>query len=214
MLDAPPAPTGDFGIKTHFTGVDGPRNRIELFGVRGSYGGLAPIESGRWNAAFSVPAARLKSVRGDLDALFAELTSENRTLARRLEGAERVGPWLAAPLPRYAVRTRWPTNVIPVGNAAAALEPIGGEGMGLAMRSAELAATELVVRQDGDHRLANSRSLSSSYRRLWNMRRVGCRAAGLANSSRAAGALLAGGAPPEPLVRAALELIGKHRTAQ
>ena len=62
------------------------------------------------------------------------------TPARR---RRRVGPWLVSPLPRFSVARRWPERVIPVGNAAAALEPIGGEGMGLALRSAELAAAAL-----------------------------------------------------------------------
>ena len=38
--------------------------------------------------------------------------------------------------------------MIPIGNAAAALEPIGGEGMGLALRSAELAAEVLSAESD------------------------------------------------------------------
>ena len=117
--------------------------------MRGSYGGLAAIEGDRWNAAFSVPAARLKQHRGDVDALFAEIARENPMLAARLAPRERVGEWLASPLPRFSVRRTWPPAVIPVGNAAAALEPIGGEGMGLAMRSAELAAQMLRARDEG-----------------------------------------------------------------
>jgi flavin-dependent dehydrogenase len=86
-----------------------------------------------------------------------------------------VGEWLAAPLPRYRVRTDWPTNVIPVGNAAAAIEPIGGEGMGLAMRSAELAAEAIT----GGGRAG----LANRYRTLWRVRAPACRAAAVALSS-------------------------------
>ena len=132
--------SGDFGIKTHFVDVNGPRDAIELFAVDGSYGGLAPIEGNRWNAAFSVPASRLRDQRGNVAALFDEMTHENRALAIRLRSARQMGSWLAAPLPRFGVSDNWPENIIPIGNAAAAIEPIGGEGMGLALRSAELAA--------------------------------------------------------------------------
>ena len=62
-----------------------------------------------------MPAGRLKQHRGDVESLFAEITSENRTLARRLFHARRVGHWLAAPLPRFAVRRRWDERVIPIG---------------------------------------------------------------------------------------------------
>lgn len=206
-----PAPTGDFGIKTHFANVDGPRDTIELFGVRGSYGGLAAIEGGRWNAAFSVPGTRLKSHRGDIDALFAELISENPVLARSLAGAERVGDWLASPLPRFAVRKRWSAHLIPVGNAAAALEPIGGEGMGLAMRSAELAAAELVASatRDGGAPADRQRRLTAAYRGLWQTRRFGCRAAAVAASAPGVANFITLRRPPAPLVRGALRLIGK-----
>ena len=200
----PPAPTGDFGIKTHFENVDGPRDTSELFGVAGSYGGLAAIEGNRWNAAFSVPATRVKACKGNIDVLFSELTSENKALENRLHGATRCSDWLASPLPRFAVRTHWPANVTPVGNAAAALEPIGGEGMGLAMRSAELAVESLL---SGTR--AEPKSLEGRYRSLWRARRLGCRAAALVISQPTLGNALLQNRLPPVMTRAAMKLIGK-----
>jgi 2-polyprenyl-6-methoxyphenol hydroxylase-like FAD-dependent oxidoreductase len=173
-----PAATGDFGIKAHFERVAGPRDAIELFSTLGTYGGVAAIEAGRWNAAFSVPGTMLREHRGDIAALFERLVASNPALGRRLAGARRVGPWLAAPLPRFAVTRNWPQRVIPVGNAAAALEPIGGEGMGLAMRSAEQAVDALKGPAEFRHR-----RLRASYNALWMTRRAGCRAAAKAVSS-------------------------------
>jgi flavin-dependent dehydrogenase len=199
----PPEPTGDFGIKTHFTHVDGPTDAIELFSTTGRYGGLAPIEGGKWNAAFSVSAGQLKQFRGDVDALFTSLVSGNVNLSRRLQSATRMGDWLASPLPRFGVRTNWPANVIAVGNAAAAIEPIGGEGMGLAMRSAELAAEAILDRWSSDR-------LATNHRRLWRVRRPACRAAAVALSSRptARTALRLLAAAPV-ILRAGMRLVGK-----
>jgi 2-polyprenyl-6-methoxyphenol hydroxylase-like FAD-dependent oxidoreductase len=174
--------TYNLGIKAHFMGVDAPRDCIELFGTADCYGGLAPIEGGRWNAAFSVPSRRVRDSRGDIEQLFLKLASENVVLARRLSGAMRIGQWLASPLPRFGVRDGWPQNVIPVGNAAAAIEPIGGEGMGLAIRSAELATGALTMNDRWDS-LAIAR-LAAQYRRLWTARGVACRTAARAVSSR------------------------------
>jgi flavin-dependent dehydrogenase len=173
LLGQAPPRTNDFGIKAHFVDVDGPRDTIELFGCDALYGGLAAIESDRWNAAFSVPAWRLRRHRGDLGALFAEITTENPILARRLKSARQIGGWLAAPLPRFGVRDSWPAGVVPVGNAAAALEPIGGEGMGLALASAEHAAASLTSADPYSH----AHVLSADYHRLWRVRRPACRAA-------------------------------------
>jgi len=176
--------TGELGLKAHFVGVAGMRDRIELFGVEGHYVGSAPIEAcavdgvevptARWNVAFSVPGARVQTHRRDLDSLWAALLLENRALAARFGGAVRVGEWLAAPLPRFGVAGRWPERVIPVGNAAAALEPIGGEGMGLAMRSAELAA-EAILEAARRREAVDATGLRAEYRRLWDTRRAACR---------------------------------------
>jgi 2-polyprenyl-6-methoxyphenol hydroxylase-like FAD-dependent oxidoreductase len=177
LLDgSPPPPSGDLGIKAHFHNVDGPRDAVELFGLTGCYGGLAPIEGGRWNAAFSVPASRVRRHGGNLSRLFAELLTENSTLRHRLANAHQLRDWLASPLPRFPVRARWPQRVIPLGNAAAAIEPIGGEGMGLAMRSAEIAAARVSGSFTAD-------VVRGHYRRLWRSRSVGCRAGALAAGS-------------------------------
>lgn len=198
-----PPPSGDLGIKTHFTHVEGPRDAVELFGLSGCYGGLAAIEGGRWNAAFSVPAEHVRRQRGDLAAVFAEMAKENSTLAQRLAGARQIGPWLAAPLPRFAVRPSCQFGTTPVGNAVAAIEPIGGEGMGLAMRSSELAVEQIL---NG----GSSARMATSYRRLWRSRALGCRGAALvASRPRVARAVVRLLALSPPAVGPVLRLIGK-----
>jgi flavin-dependent dehydrogenase len=86
-----------------------------------------------------------------------------------MRGARRISPWLASPLPRFGVRSNWPEGVIPLGNAAAALEPIGGEGMGLALRSAELAA-EAISTQSDLPRI--QQKLQRDFIELWRWRRL------------------------------------------
>lgn len=175
LLPSRPTPTGDLGIKAHFTGIVAPAESIELFGLPRHYLGLAPIESGLYNVAYAVPEGRVRQTHGDLEALFRQMLTENATMARRFAKARRVGEWLAAPLPRFPVVPDWLARTIPVGNAAAALEPIGGEGMGLALRSAELAA-EALIASAGDPPL---RELRAAYHDLWRVRRSACRAGAL-----------------------------------
>ena len=169
LLGDRPAATGDLGIKAHFEHVDVPASAITLFGGGGCYGGVAPIEGGRWNVAISLTAARVKAAGGDLTRCFELMLSGDPAMAAAFANSRRLGDWLAAPLPRFAVRDDWPARVVPVGNAAAALEPIGGEGMGLAMASAELAVDALLSgRVD---------RLPMLYRVLWNRRSRFCRLA-------------------------------------
>jgi flavin-dependent dehydrogenase len=205
LLNDPPPRTQDFGIKAHFVGIDGPRDTIELFGCNGLYGGLAAIEDRRWNAAFSVPAERLRSHRGDVAALFAEIVGENRTLGERLSRAHQVGRWLASPLPRFAVQDRWPSGVLAVGNATAAIEPIGGEGMGLAIKSAFAAASSILHPAATDGAM-----LADRYRRLWRTRRPFCRTAAMLVSRPALVRPLIPIMAASPLLgRFALRLLGK-----
>jgi 2-polyprenyl-6-methoxyphenol hydroxylase-like FAD-dependent oxidoreductase len=209
LLPDRPRATSDFGIKAHFDNVTGPRDAVELFGVQGHYIGLAPIEGGRSNIAFSVPVNKLEHSRGNLDALWTQLLSENTALAQRFTHATRSGDWLASPLPRFPVSRRWPPRIIPLGNSAAALEPIGGEGMGLAMRSAELAAEAL----DQSHR-ANTplpvRRLQTQFGKLWRTRQLACRAlARLLSAPSIAGDVIDLARGNEPLSRVAMAMIGK-----
>lgn len=175
LFPSKPPTTGDLGVKAHFREVDARPDAIALFGLPGHYVGVAPVEGGLWNVAYAVPDARVRDHRGDLDALFARLLRESPPLAGAFRHARRTSDWLASPLPRFPVLPRWPEGVIPLGNAAAALEPIGGEGMGLAMRSAELAA-EALITAGADRAHAAVRSLPAAYRRLWRTRRPACRA--------------------------------------
>lgn len=208
-----PPPTRDFGLKTHFKDVDGPGDAIELFGALGTYGGLAPIEANRWNAAFSVPVDLLRAHAGDLEMVFERLVGENKTLKARLAEATRVSPFLASPLPRFGVRAAWPAGVVAVGNAAAALEPIGGEGMGLAVRSAELAAEYLIRAWRADEPL-DRQGLVAAYAALWRTRRAACRAAAkVVSSGRFAGPAMRLLRADGRVGRAAMALMGKAQGA-
>ncbi|MBC8106868.1 MAG: FAD-dependent monooxygenase [Anaerolineae bacterium] len=213
VADGKGSPTHDLGIKAHFSGVEGPRNAIELFGVDGHYGGLAPVEDEQWNASFSVPAFRVRQFRGDLDAMFAAIVEENETLRARMLRAHRASDWLASPLPRSPVARDWLENQIPVGNAAASLEPIGGEGMGLAMRSAELAAHEIIAAHRAK-RAIDIVSLRRAYRDLWCVRSLACRVAAMIVSRPWLANFLAGAIDGrEALPRAIMRFIGKGRGA-
>jgi menaquinone-9 beta-reductase len=210
LLPTRPRPTTDFGVKAHFEQVAGPRVAVELFGVAGHYVGLAPIEGGLSNIAFSVPIRRLRTFRDDLDALWTQLLTENSALSDRFGRARRVGGWLASPLPRFAVAREWPAGVIPLGNAAAALEPIGGEGMGLALRSAELAAGAL-QRAHLSNAPVDVHRLRTEFARLWRARRLACRALANVLSRPALSApLLDWAAVADWMPRAAMALIGKR----
>ncbi len=201
-------PTTDFGVKAHFTNVSLPKNAIALFGFRNHYGGVAPIEDARWDLAFSAPAALLSEHSGDLDRLFAAILRQNVDVARAFASSRRISDWLTSPLPRFRVAEKWPLRTIPLGNAAAALEPIGGEGIGLAMRSSELAAESLIA----DPSSAQRPALRRQFKELWQIRSPACRvAARMLSSPSLAGPTVQLLARNKTLTRWALQLMGKSK---
>jgi flavin-dependent dehydrogenase len=201
-----PKSTQLLGIKSHWTGYSGERDTIDLFGCDGCYGGFAPIEDGRWNSAYSISAARLRQCGGDIEKLFEQMLREQPRLRWKIAGATRISPWIASPLPRFGVRPNWPPGVIPIGNAAAAVDPIGGEGMALGLRSAELAAEAVM----NGGRSFQAHGLRRQYQRIWRGPRIFCRIGALVASSPRFGpacfSLLAGN---EALIRGIFTAIGK-----
>ncbi|MDB5325916.1 MAG: flavin-dependent dehydrogenase [Phycisphaerales bacterium] len=165
-----PAATGDLGVKAHFTNVAADPSAITLYGGLGCYGGVAPIEGARWNVAFSVPRSVVASVRGDMAAWWESMLEKSGAMRRHFAAAEQIGGWLASPLPRHAPAATWPERIIPIGASACAIEPVGGEGMGTALRSAELAVTALLA--------GSLHDLPMQYRSLWNRRGLFCRLGG------------------------------------
>jgi flavin-dependent dehydrogenase len=151
----------------------------------------------------------LRECKGNLDALFQRVSAANPVLRHRLRDARRVGPWLASPLPRFGVGRNVLANVTPVGNAAAALEPIGGEGMGLAIRSAELAADALAGAAEAG-RPCDAQALARRFRSLWRSRRPACRvAAKVVSRPATAAAAFSVARASRPLTRLAMRLMGK-----
>lgn len=201
----------ELGVKAHFENIRGPRDAVELFGVEGHYGGLAPVEGMRWNASFSVPVDRVRSVGGDLDALWARIVEQNPILSRRMRAARRVSPWLASGLPRFGVRPLrdWPECAIPVGNALAAIEPIGGEGIGLAMRSAQLAALAL-IEASREGRPPDRATLHAQFAKLFRSRRLMTRlAAMMLSRPMVANWLIGSLQSSDPFTTIGLRLAGK-----
>lgn len=165
-----PAATSDLGVKAHFQNVSADPSEITLYGGLGCYGGVAPIEGGRWNVAFSVPRSAVAHVRGDIATWWKTLLSESPAMRRHFSAATPIGAWLASPLPRHTPAKNWPERIIPIGASACAIEPVGGEGMGTALRSAELAVTALL---DG-----TTQDLPTQYQTLWDRRGLFCRLGG------------------------------------
>jgi flavin-dependent dehydrogenase len=141
--------TGLVGMKMYYTLVPRQiaelRNHVELVLFDGGYAGLQLVESERAVLCILLPASRLRDVEGRWDSLMQSLIGECPHLAARLTGARATleRPLTIAGLPYgfiHAANPNDPPGLFRVGDQAAVIPSLTGDGVALALSSATLAA--------------------------------------------------------------------------
>jgi menaquinone-9 beta-reductase len=126
-------------FKAHFRGPGiGPV--IELHAFSGGYCGLSPIEDGLINVCWIATEETLRRADGSADVLIEHACRQNPVLAERMAGLERAQDrYLAISQISFAPKDKFDGDVCMVGDAAGMITPLCGDGMSMAIRSAELA---------------------------------------------------------------------------
>jgi flavin-dependent dehydrogenase len=129
--------------KRHHAGSSAVAGAVEIHAFPGGYCGLNMVEGGVVNACLIARTTALDRADGDLDELVARAGAASAALGERLAGLQPVGPPLAAAGGRMPGRSLRPGAVLEVGDAAGMIAPVCGDGMAMALRSAEIAAPVL-----------------------------------------------------------------------
>ncbi|HEX5461106.1 MAG TPA: FAD-dependent monooxygenase [Steroidobacteraceae bacterium] len=125
---------------------------LPVLAFGGGYGGMVVAGDGIATLACCIRRDRLAACRHEGDAAGARagevieglLRGQCRGVREALEGASRVGPWLAAgPIQPGARLGDGRGNAFLIGNAAGEVHPIIGEGISMALQSAWLLCQEL-----------------------------------------------------------------------
>lgn len=128
------------GVKVHMDNVSMP-NQVALFMFDGGYVGVNPVEGGKVNVCSLATYAAFTRGGRDAVAMMRTLAAEQPALARLLDGARPVG---ASASVVAGVDTRRPArpwdDLLCLGDTATMIPPLSGDGMAMALRSAELAA--------------------------------------------------------------------------
>jgi len=130
------------------------RNSMELFLFRDGYGGLALVEDDIANLCFVVRQRRVRELGGWFGLLHA-IREEVPAMDSILEGASQCWnrPLAISPIP-YGYLAESADGIWRVGDQAAVIPSFTGDGMSIALHSAELAAEMYLAGKAPDEHLA------------------------------------------------------------
>jgi flavin-dependent dehydrogenase len=155
------------GIKAHVRGVplDG---HVELHTIHHGYCGLAEVTGDVTNLCCWVEMRAFRHAGGTPECFLASALGQNTRLRARVHLAEQLGaPWVTTSYADGRTVTPVEAGIWNIGDGAAMVAPLTGDGMGMALCTAELAAT--ITRLSFQHELTWEQA-SREYTRQWRRR--------------------------------------------
>jgi menaquinone-9 beta-reductase len=130
-----------FAVRGHWEGMEGLGEYGEMHVGGGGYCGIAPLSATAANVAFVLDRREMAVAAGDVEGFHRRaLAARWPALAERLQRARLLGPPRAIGPLALEARGLTAPGALLVGDAAGFYDPFTGEGVTLALRSAELAA--------------------------------------------------------------------------
>jgi geranylgeranyl reductase family protein len=129
-----------FAVRGYWEGMEGLQERGEMHVGGGGYCGVAPLSRAAANVTFVLDRREMAAAAGDLPGFYLRTLARWPRVRERLDRARLTAPPRAiGPLAIEARRLSFPGGLL-IGDAAGFYDPFTGEGVTLALRSAELAA--------------------------------------------------------------------------
>ena len=151
-------------VKRHFAG-DFPEDLVALHNFAGGYCGVSKVEGGRINVCYLADYSAFKAYR-NREQFEQAVVCKNPHLAACFENFT---PLFDAPLTisqiSFAEKERVHQHLLMCGDSAGMIHPLCGNGMGMAISSAQL-LSELVLEYKGGA-LSDRHALENAYRQQW-----------------------------------------------
>jgi menaquinone-9 beta-reductase len=170
-----PMTPGLVGQKCHFT-CDRPLPGVRIRAALDAYIGTIQVEQGLGTCALVARADLVSKFQGNAGAMVRALWTD-------CPPSLLTADWKSCGVPRSRYITPASPRSIRIGNAAAAVDPIGGEGIGLALWSARIASAAIIESHASTTALtahaiiAAERTLAHAYATRLRTRLPFCRAA-------------------------------------
>ncbi|RJE87549.1 NAD(P)/FAD-dependent oxidoreductase [Paenibacillus sp. 1011MAR3C5] len=140
-----PQVPGLVGVKMHYRIADSAphsvqeNNAVELYFFRGGYAGLNRVEDGKVNIAALLNRGDIPAKSRSVSAMLEEAVSRHSALQERIAGLVALPDTAAAVSPvRISMRPVAWSGFPLIGDAVCRIPPLCGDGMSMALRSAEL----------------------------------------------------------------------------
>lgn len=128
------------GVKYHIQ-IEFPRDQVALHGFPGGYCGLSAIEEDKYCMAYIAPVSQLKACGGQIKRLEQEILAQNPHVRQILNTRKTLydQPLVISQL-HFLPRSTAAAGILMLGDSAGVIAPLCGNGMSMALRTAQLLA--------------------------------------------------------------------------
>lgn len=156
------SPSQWVAIKQHYENQEFPEDMVGLHNFRGGYCGLSRTETGRVNVCYLASYKSFKRHGNAEDFLNHEIR-RNPYLDRFFSRAEPIfDKPLAIAQISFSKKERTLDQMLMIGDAAALIHPLSGNGMAMAIHSGKLASEAYL------NHLKDRQAMAAQYRKSWN----------------------------------------------
>ncbi len=153
------------GVKIHVSG-DFPENKVALHNFKGGYCGVSKVENDHINLCYITDYNAFKRYK-DIDAFQNEVIFKNLALKKLFQNSSaRFDKPLTISQISFETKNPIENHIIMCGDSAGMIHPLCGNGMAMAIRSAQLASGLIIdYLQNKIHSRA---ALERKYTKVWN----------------------------------------------
>lgn len=152
-------------VKMHVKG-DFPNDLVALHNFEGGYCGVSKVENDTINVCYITEYDAFKAYK-DIDVFQEQVLFKNTRLKAFFE---QVTPLFDQPLTisqiSFSSKSLVEDHILMCGDTAGMIHPLCGNGMSMAIRSAQLASLLIIAYLDGE--ISSRRTLEKAYEKAWN----------------------------------------------